>query len=283
MLVAGRYLPQQYLIGPAVFPIYWFTLKTVMWVALVVAIVAACMTPLVADIVASAGDPRVPSVLRSPGALIWGGVLGLLAVGGAVTLLFALIERFPGRVRLLEHWSPRNQLRSLPKPPWGMEGRPIPRAQSLALLAMSAVALVFLALSGGSIPEASSSVLQPTPAWQTFRWWLMLLPVMGMAEACLDLSRLQRTWTQTLLQVVRAAVVVVLLVLARSGNLVEAVNGGTMNPDDAARVASIVNSAVFYGVLLGFCFGALGFAVTLVRYLGRRMVTFRSLAASGVL
>ena len=27
MLVAARYLPQQYLIGPGMFPIYWYTLK----------------------------------------------------------------------------------------------------------------------------------------------------------------------------------------------------------------------------------------------------------------
>src|SRR3954454_7711370 len=36
MQVAARYLPKQYLIGPAVFPFYWYTIKTAFpWVCLI--------------------------------------------------------------------------------------------------------------------------------------------------------------------------------------------------------------------------------------------------------
>src|SRR5262245_52467020 len=36
MLVAGRYLPMQYLIGPDVFPLYWYTLQAVLIVVAVI-------------------------------------------------------------------------------------------------------------------------------------------------------------------------------------------------------------------------------------------------------
>src|SRR5262249_31754722 len=42
IFVAGRYLPQQHLIGPALFPIYWVTLKTVLPIAYVIVVVIAC-------------------------------------------------------------------------------------------------------------------------------------------------------------------------------------------------------------------------------------------------
>src|SRR5450631_682847 len=40
ILVAGRYQPQQYLIGPAVFPIYWYVLRIAfLWATIIYAIV----------------------------------------------------------------------------------------------------------------------------------------------------------------------------------------------------------------------------------------------------
>src|SRR4051812_26455396 len=51
MVVAGRYLPRQHLIGPAVFPFYWYTLRQALWITVLVYSVIAVAIPLIARIV----------------------------------------------------------------------------------------------------------------------------------------------------------------------------------------------------------------------------------------
>src|SRR5262245_10684143 len=81
IFVAGRYLPQQQLIGPGLFPIYWVTLKTVLPIAYVIVIVLSCMTLIVGSAVAFSGEP-VPGALQSPTSIIWFAVTILLAISG---------------------------------------------------------------------------------------------------------------------------------------------------------------------------------------------------------
>ena len=94
-LFAIRYRPQQYLIGPAVFPFYWTVLKVTLAVSL-----AAHVVVVVATNISQNGPQGI-----LPG-------LGLLSVAIQaffwVTLVFAAIDFSQARLRLLDTWSPRS-------------------------------------------------------------------------------------------------------------------------------------------------------------------------------
>ena len=81
MQVAARYQPQQYLIGPAVFPTYWFVLRTAfLWALIIYSIVSAVLIVVKTP----SGMAVLEAVLRVPGVL--------LTTAAWVTLVFAVIE-----------------------------------------------------------------------------------------------------------------------------------------------------------------------------------------------
>ncbi len=105
LLVAERYVPQRHLIGPAIFPVYQFVLKSVFawyllpWMLVWVGFI--CFNPTFRA--------------AHPG---WA-ILGTLApwwnqvvctVGG-LTILFATLDRRWARTRLLEDWKPDSAVR----------------------------------------------------------------------------------------------------------------------------------------------------------------------------
>ena len=94
-LFAMRYRPQQHLIGPAVFPFYWTTLKVTLAVSLAVHVVVVVATNI--------GQHEPQRILPS---------LGLLSVAIQsffwVTVVFAAIDFSQARLHLLDEWSPRS-------------------------------------------------------------------------------------------------------------------------------------------------------------------------------
>lgn len=93
ILVAGRYLPQQALIGPSLFPVYWFVLRTALFWALVIyAIVSAVLIAL-----GQADAPAIPeAILRAPVVVFY--------VAAWITLFFAALDFFS--VRYPQHFAP---------------------------------------------------------------------------------------------------------------------------------------------------------------------------------
>jgi hypothetical protein len=182
ILVATRYLPQEHLIGPTLFPIYRFVLK----------LVAACY--LVPWVLVWIGflvfDPAFRSAHGGAGwvhtlgafwANFW--VVGFVAVG-VVTLVFAALERTHARSAILAGWDPL-KLRAVRDP-----GR-IPRANSIAELAAS------LVLCGWWIVAASSPVILDRPGvrvslgpmWDYFFWSYLALWVASIALSGVNLIR----------------------------------------------------------------------------------------------
>ena len=193
MLMAGRYLPHRHLIGPAVFPYYWFTLKRVLWLTLVLLIIAGCTTPFVASILPATSHVGVPELLRSPGAglVVWGTMAVLFAVFGIVTLLFALVDLFPTRYHLIERWDPR-RLAPVPKLPAEFLGRPIPRPQLIAGLLVAAVFTVCWLLMPRFpiiLGPGAGAILQPGAGWQALRLVLLGLVLVGMVRSAVALWR----------------------------------------------------------------------------------------------
>ena len=92
--VAGRYGRQRYLIGPEIYPIYALVLKIV----LAVIVGAALVTGLVN---AAVGPNAVGAAIRTAVGVVW---TGSFAAIGAVTLMFAILERTPAGGNLLKAW-----------------------------------------------------------------------------------------------------------------------------------------------------------------------------------
>lgn len=118
VMVASRYQPQQYLIGPTLFPLYFYVLRiALLWAFIATVLVSAVVLPLVNE---STGV--VDSLFRIPAILI--------QVAGWVTLVFAGIEfaatRYPQACLPIEgitkQWHP-NSLPELDKEPRARENR----------------------------------------------------------------------------------------------------------------------------------------------------------------
>lgn len=284
IVVAGRYLPQRYLIGPAVFPYYWFTLKGVLWIAALVYIVVACTIPFAASLVVPSGAGPIPPILKSPAVtLVASGLLTLLSVFGVVTLLFAALDLFQSQLRLFDRWSLR-EMKTVPLPhvPPQMFGQPAPRAQSIAGLVLGAAFFVcWVALPRFPILWGpADAVLKPGPGWQTLRVATLLFVLAGMVEAGLSLMRPHWKRYLTAFNLGRVAGLLGLYTLLRSADIVVAAK--SLPAVDANWVAGIVNAAIVYGILVGLWITLVFYGVTGLRYAGRWIRRNRHLAPSAI-
>ena len=125
-LMASRYLPQQQLIGPALFPYYRQALKIVVfWVVLPIVLFGGAMHAIYS------ADPSA----------VWGRVLGSAWNGaiyavGIVTIVFAILDHEKLRITVLDSWKPEN----LPEP---QPGRPIPRSETIMGLVFALTFLIW--------------------------------------------------------------------------------------------------------------------------------------------
>jgi hypothetical protein len=176
VLVANRYRPQQFIIGPVLFPAYVFVLK----------IVGLCyLLPwlVVFVIVHRVQHPGLHwgVSLLTAGAALWSAVF---VVAGIVTLIFAVLEWSEIRTHMFENWSPR-QL-----PPVRDPYR-IPRSTSVTEL------VVHLAFILWWMAYVSSPVLLDGPVFKLslapvrvyFFWGYLAIALFNIALAVANLRR----------------------------------------------------------------------------------------------
>lgn len=195
--VAGRYQAQQYLIGPAIFPLYWYVLRMAMlWGAVVYCVVN---TVLIAT--GAAGAPGVAeAVVRLPGVL--------MTVAAWVTLAFAVLEfvstRYPSVCPQIPGfsavWSPGSL------PPLEREENRGKGSSSFAHVAAEMIfGYIFLVwllliphypflLAGPGIRILEASPYRLTPVWMEFYWIVLALNVIQLAWNSFRLWR--GTWQQ---------------------------------------------------------------------------------------
>jgi hypothetical protein len=237
-VVAGRYLPMGHLIGPTVFPVYWYTVQAVL-----AAIAAAGGIVIALALLTEPGAAR--AAMRVLVRFVW---LALDA-GAVVTLLFALLERYPVRLRFLEDFDPR--------PLAGRRGRApqpigeLPRSRTARELALAAILLLWWT-GWLDFPSVAASVKVELGAGATS----LHVPVVMLCTA--DLFRLAvdcvhpfRTRVRTGVAIaVNSAWLVVFLLAITSAQLVQ-VAPSVEDPAEIARVAGIADR-VFRLALLGF-------------------------------
>ena len=169
LVVASRYLPQQYLIGPTLFPIYRFVL---------VVLVLGCVIPrsliwlgfLIAD-------PVHRSYLHMENLLAT-----VLYFAFFTTLAFAIIERSGIKLQVLDTWNPR-------KLPPVRDPNRISRFGSLCEIAANAVfAVWFVSIFWSRSPvDLYGAKITLAPVWQLFFWSSLVIWAANIAIAAVNL------------------------------------------------------------------------------------------------
>jgi hypothetical protein len=192
VLVASRYQPQQYLIGPTIFPLYLYVLRmAIVWAIIIYSLVMTCVLPFTAPNTTGVVD----ALVRVPGVLI--------NVAAWVTLIFVAIEFFTARypekcaplAGITGKWDPS----SLPPLETGdLSGRkPRSFAQAVAEIIFGFLFLAWLLLiprhpfliMGPGAVYLQVAPFQLAHIWWTFFWWVVAISVLQIAWRLIDLTR----------------------------------------------------------------------------------------------
>jgi len=176
VLVANRFLPQESLIGPTLFPIFLFVLKIV---------AAFYMVPwiLVWTGIAIVRATHSGQSLMATIGLFWTSFwpVSLFWVGG-VTIVFAILERVQTKSRFLEEWDPRKL------PPVRNPNR-IARSSSIVEVAANMVFCIWWV--GGmwyqTLFHFAGVSITLAPVWRNFFWGFLFVSIVNIALATANL------------------------------------------------------------------------------------------------
>ena len=199
VIVASRYQPQQYLIGPTVFPMYLYVLRiAVLWAIVIYSVVIVAVIPFTSPTASSVAD----SLMRMPGVL--------MTVAAWVTLVFAAFEfisvRYPSRTTPLAEYTSNWQPSSLPplekSDASGRKPRSFTQAVAEVVIGFLLIAWLLLIprypflLMGPGVVVLHISPYQLAPIWWVFYWWILGLNVLQVAWKTFDLvsGRWQQPW-----------------------------------------------------------------------------------------
>ena len=212
LLIAGRYLPMQYLIGPAVFPVYWYALQAV-------TIVIAVIGGLLAGVALLIADRPAQVALQVLGNFFW---LALLAAA-VVTLVFAIMDHERVRLPFLEAFEPRR------RPDSGVLGvraaplSPISRQDTIFELATTALLLVWWIgwIDFSNILPPAIAV-QLTREIEPFYWPVVGVCLIELVRLGVDFVRPYRTPMRTVWRLgLNAGWLALVVLLFRTDGLIE--------------------------------------------------------------
>lgn len=252
MVVASRYQPQQYLIGPTIFPMYLHILRIAMlWVFIVCMIVAAVVTPLTN----SDGNAVVAAVFRTPGILI--------QTAAWITLVFAAFEfartRYPNICPQIEGlnktWNP-SSLPPLEKDT-GDNRKPRSFATAVADIVISALFIGWLLLiphhpyllMGPGSAYLKVSPFQLSPIWWTFFVWIVALGILQIAWKCIDLARGKWERPSRIQQIIFkiAGLIPILILLTAPGHIYVTLRNASVNEAHFGQNLDQVNNGIHLG------------------------------------
>jgi hypothetical protein len=261
LLVANRYLPHQSLIGPALFPLYRFVLKIVIFFYLV-----PWLLVWIGFMSFDAGYRSTHSIrevlLGGPGSF-W--FIASMTIG-IVTISFAILERIQRRIGFFENWDPRNL-------PAVRDPNRIPRVNSIIELAC---VIVFVAwwLSAAWSPvifDRAAVRIVLAPVWLAFFCAFLGVSLATMALSAVNLFR--PYWTR-LRRSVRLAIdcagAVAVCWLFKAHLLVE-ISAPHLSSTRAAEIRDLIN----LNMSKSFPYAVAGCVLAIVLSHGGRFVRMR--------
>jgi hypothetical protein len=240
MLVAMRYLPQQSLIGPELFPIYWITMKK----SLPLLLLAYAAVQVVA-LVFQGGSGF------NPGAAIGHLPFVLLTFWAWITLAFAVFEFAHGRyfaeIKVSKRWNPFDM------PPLAVPGKRQSRASGLADLIVHVLAIAWLLaipykpvlLVGPGLGYLRGLPVGLTPEWHIFYWQIITLLALMLPLKAAGLYVSQIKWRNGLQIAEQVLGIGILAVL---------VEAQSYFVPTAALTTHSLGSLIALNTLLGLCF-----------------------------
>jgi hypothetical protein len=233
MLVASRYRAHAYLIGPAFYSIYLFTLKLGLVAALLVVGIEAAIGTMID------GDPighGVRAMLTFPGR-------GLM-VFAWTTMVFAALDWAGARFYVApQNWNPKH----LPKVMPG--GRGISRSRAACELLLLSAAFVWL-LIVPQRPELAfgpaASFLAPSPVWGTVYLPIVVLTIASAVLALANVVAPHRDMLWSVLRLVlNAAGIPVLVILLRADAWLVPIAATLPNGEPIEPLVDIVNTCMY--------------------------------------
>jgi hypothetical protein len=258
LLAAGRFLPQQHLIGPALYPYYWFALKVV---------TAFLVLGNVAIAIVSGFMSRDPAEIA--GSLV-GNVVSAVIFGiGIVTIGFALLERSQVKVRFLDNWDPA----SLPAVS-GVDAERVPLSESIFGLVFGALFLLywlavppFDQIALGADDEVT---VRLAPIWREFYLPIIVLVLIGIVQSAVNLVRPHWIRFRQIARILTdVSVIVIAYLLLRTPNLVLIIVEATGDPTAHADKAAMLSKAIASGIAIAAAVFAVDLLVNLWRVAGR--------------
>jgi len=230
VLVANRFLPQESLIGPVLFPIYVFVLKIV---------AAFYMVPWILvwiGIAVSHAAHSGQSLIASVGSFwtaLW--PMAFFMIGG-ITTVFAVLERAQTKSRFLEEWDPR-------KLPPVRDPNRIPRTNSIVEVVANLVFCIWLI--GGmwyqTVLHFSGLTITLTLAWRYFFWSFLAVAIANTIASAINLFRPYWTWVRATIRLVSDCVGSVLFCWLMKANIIAAISVVNVAPEKTAQIAHAIN------------------------------------------
>jgi len=179
VLVANHYLPQQYLIGPVLFPIYRFVLMIVGLCYLVPWLLVAI--PLFSFSTTYRDQHSRIAGVMSAWSSLW---ITALTATAVVTIVFAVLERANARSHFLEEWEPR-------KLPPVRDPRQIRRSSSIFELAAGLAFCIWWIgyMSSPVVIHRPDVRIVLTPGWPYFFWGFLAVMLVNIPLSAVNLVR----------------------------------------------------------------------------------------------
>jgi hypothetical protein len=263
MRVAGRYQPQQSLIGPLLFPLYRFVVMMVafgylapwilVWIGLMV-------------FMPSYRASHMGLAMLGTWASFWSLAFMLF---GVITITFAVLERFQARISWLNKWDPRK----LPRVARRKDR--VSRVESVFGMAFSILFVVWwlgLPRYRHLMFGPAAGILSLNPALRAWFYPAIVPTLVLIVQQCINLFRPQWTWLRAASMFLAEAIMLLIVAaVARIHPFVLLAETGT-GAAQHARAVLIVNQIIlwnFIGAAVGVCIALVVHAYQTVRELRR--------------
>lgn len=230
VLVANRFRPQQYLIGPVLFPIYLFVLKIVAafymvpWIAIWIGVhVSRAMHSGESPIVATAS--------------FWTEFWPMaFFVIGSITTLFAVLERVQQKSGFLEKWDPR-------KLPPVRDPNRIPIANSIIEVVANIVFCIWLVAGAWYQTSLHFSGVNITlaPVWKYFFAGFLGLAMFNTVASTINLFRPYWTWQRAAVRTIADCIGSVLFCALLKANIFATIIVVDVAQSKTAEIARAIN------------------------------------------
>jgi hypothetical protein len=223
LVVASRYRPQQYLIGPTLFPIYRFVLAVFL---------IGCMVPrFLIWLGFLLLDPAHRGYLHMEN--MWETVLFFTFF---ITLAFAIVERSGVKLEALEYWNPR-------KLPPVRDPNRISRFGSLFEIAAAVVVNVWFVSIFWPRPafDFYGARITPTPVWQRFFWGFLFLAAANVTLASVNLFRPYWTTLRASLRLVLNCIGAVLFCWLLKAQVIAGISVPSLPASKAIILTRLIN------------------------------------------